>query len=111
MFAINKYKTTLNSLLGKTVRVYFIKADKNVSFRSGYIEELTTLDDEFQDAYYVGKTETMVSAIGLVAAIMYEDNGKKATVIVTNEGENMSEEQLRKSLFNVVDISNCIFVM
>lgn len=105
-FARQYYLDVAKSLIGKEVNVFI---DRPIGYRYesivyqvnyGYIEKLTALDGEFQDAYVIGTNEQLKETRGRVIAIVHRLKDVEDKLIVSvNDKMKISKEEIDDLLF------------
>jgi inorganic pyrophosphatase len=104
-----KPKTTLEiarKFLGKDVQVVFdrplgSKHPKHgfvYEVNYGYIPGVIAADNEELDAYFLGTEESLEKAEGKVIAIIHRENDDDDKLIITANGEQMSNEEIMKAV-------------
>lgn len=104
-----KPKTTLEiaqKFLGKDVQVVFdrplgSKHPKHgfvYEVNYGYIPGVIAADNEELDAYFLGTEESLEKTEGKVIAIIHRENDDDDKLIVTANGEQISDEEIMKAV-------------
>jgi inorganic pyrophosphatase len=103
-FGRARYEVFVRSLLGKRVTVY---VDRPIAFvhegiayplNYGYIEDLTALDGEFQDAYVIDQDEPLSKTRGEVVAVVRRLNDLEDKLVVATNRKDWTAEEIEKKV-------------
>jgi len=64
----------------------------------GYIDNVKAPDGENLDAYYLGTSESLQKAVGVVRAIIHRLNDDDDKLVVMPEGVSMADEEIDKAV-------------
>lgn len=102
----NKTLDIAREFLGKSVEVIFdrplgCKHPKHgfvYEVNYGYIPGIMAADGEELDAYFLGIEESLEKAKGVVIAVIHREDDDDDKLIVTKDGEQMSDEEIMESV-------------
>jgi inorganic pyrophosphatase len=98
------YLESVNSLINKKVTVHI---DRPIGFNHdgiiyqlnyGYIKELKTLDNEYQDAYILGEEKPVKIFEGKVIAVIHRLNDNEDKLVVCNNDKEYSNDEIEKNV-------------
>lgn len=105
-FSRTYYSEQLKKLVGKKVKVFI---DRPIGYKHGhityalnygYIENITALDGEFQDAYIIDVKEPLNEYVGIVLGIIKREEDIEDKLIVAKNDIGITDEEIeRKVLF------------
>ena len=111
------YIDKLKKLLNKDIKVFVNRPigynhDGTIYTQNyGYIKELKTLDNEYQDAYIVGINKPVKSFEGKAIAIINRTNGTKDTLVVCDKNSNFNKKEIKDLVsFQEKNIKNKIII-
>ena len=104
-FSHHYYQEQLKKLVGKKVKVFIDRpigfVHKNIvySVNYGYIESLTALDGEFQDAYVIDESNEITEPVyGYVTAIIQRTDDIEDKLVVSISRNDISEKEIEEKL-------------
>ena len=104
-FARLYYSEQLKKLVGKKVKVIvdrpigYIHEGIKYQLNYGYIESITALDGEFQDAYIIDTDEQLNEYTGIAIGIIRREEDIEDKLIVAKSKIDISNEEIERKVF------------